>query len=328
MNNRRKLIVALGAGALAAPLGSLAQQKGKVWRIGFLGAATASGSARRVGALRAGLRDLGYVEGKNLVIEYRWAEGNYERLPQLAAELVRLKVDVLVTAGTPSILAAKSATTTIPIVMASGGDPVATGLVTSLARPGGNVTGMAGFSPELMVKRLELLKDVFPRARQVAVLFNPDNPSHIKISLPVMDAAAKSLKLELHQFGARGPSEFESAFAAMAKRRVDAVVTSQDSMLTDNAGAIANLAAKMRLPSVGFPEFAEAGGLMAYGVNRVEFFRRAAYFVDRVFKGAKPADLPVEQATRFETVLNLKSAKALGLQFPQAVLARADRVIE
>ena len=210
MNNRRKLIVALGAGALAAPLGSLAQQKGKVWRIGFLGAATASGSARRVGALRAGLRDLGYVEGKNIVIEFRWAEGNYERLPQLAAELVRLKVDVLVTAGTPSILAAKSATTTIPIVMASGGDPVATGLVTSLARPGGNVTGMAGFSPELMVKRLELLKDVFPRARQVAVLFNPDNPSHIKISLPVMDAAAKSLKPELHQFGARGPSEFES----------------------------------------------------------------------------------------------------------------------
>ena len=328
MNNRRKLIVALGAGALAAPLGSLAQQKGKVWRIGFLGAATASGSARRVEALRAGLRDLGYVEGKNIVIEFRWAEGNYERLPQLAAELVRLKVDVLVTAGTPSILAAKSATTTIPIVMASGGDPVATGLVTSLARPGGNVTGMAGFSPELMVKRLELLKDVFPRARQVAVLFNPDNPSHIKISLPVMDAAAKSLKLELHQFGARGPSEFESAFAAMAKRRVDAVVTSQDSMLTDNAGAIANLAARMRLPSVGFPEFAEAGGLMAYGVNRVEFFRRAAYFVDRILKGARPGDLPVEQATRFETVLNLKSAKALGLQFPQAVLARADRVIE
>jgi putative ABC transport system substrate-binding protein len=328
VNNRRKLIVALGAGALAAPLGSLAQQKGKVWRIGFLGAATASGSARRVEALRAGLRDLGYVEGKNIVIEFRWAEGNYERLPQLAAELVRLKVDVLVTAGTPSILAAKSATTTIPIVMASGGDPVATGLVTSLARPGGNVTGMAGFSPELMVKRLELLKDVFPRARQVAVLFNPDNPSHIKISLPVMDAAAKSLKLELHQFGARGPSEFESAFAAMAKRRVDAVVTSQDSMLTDNAGAIANLAAKMRLPSVGFPEFAEAGGLMAYGVNRVEFFRRAAYFVDRILKGARPGDLPVEQATRFETVLNLKSAKALGLQFPQAVLARADRVIE
>jgi len=328
VNNRRKLIVALGAGALAAPLGSLAQQKGKVWRIGFLGAATASGSARRVEALRAGLRDLGYVEGKNIVIEFRWAEGNYERLPQLAAELVRLKVDVLVTAGTPSILAAKSATTTIPIVMASGGDPVATGLVTSLARPGGNVTGMAGFSPELMVKRLELLKDVFPRARQVAVLFNPDNPSHIKISLPVMDAAAKSLKLELHQFGARGPGEFESAFAAMAKRRVDAVVTSQDSMLTDNAGAIANLAAKMRLPSVGFPEFAEAGGLMAYGVNRVEFFRRAAYFVDRILKGARPGDLPVEQATRFETVLNLKSAKALGLQFPQAVLARADRVIE
>ncbi len=328
MNNRRKLLVALGAGALAAPLTSFAQQKGKVWRIGFLGAASASGTAGRVEALRAGLRDLGYVEGKNLVIEFRWAEGNFERLPQLAAELVRFKVDVLVTAGTPAILAAKSATTTIPIVMASGGDPVATGLVASLARPGGNVTGMAGFSPELMVKRLELLRDVFPRVRQVAVLFNPENPTHIKIVLPVMEAAARSLKLELHQFGARGPGEFDSAFAAMATRRVDAVVTSQDAMLTDNAGAIANLAARMRLPSVGPSEFADAGGLLAYGTNRLEFFRYAATFVDKILKGAKPADLPVEQATRFETVVNLKTAKALGITIPQSFLLRTDRVIE
>jgi putative ABC transport system substrate-binding protein len=327
-SKRRDLIVALAAVAMGAPLAAFAQQKGKVWRIGILGAASASGTASRFEALRAGLRDLGYVEGKNIVIEFRWAEGNFERLPRLAAELVGLKVDVLVTAGTPGILAAKSATTTIPIVMASSGDPVAGGLVASLARPGGNVTGMAGFNPELMGKRLELLKDAFPRTRQVAVLYNPDNPSHIRINLPAMETTARSIKLELHQIGARGPGEFDSAFAAMAKRRVDAVVISQDSMLTDNAGAIAKLAARMRLPSVGFSEFAEAGGLMAYGTDRREMFRHAATFVDKIFKGAKPADLPVEQATRFEMVLNQKTAKALGLQFPREVLARADRVIE
>jgi len=327
VNNRRKLLVALGAGALAAPLTSFAQQKGKVWRIGFLGAPSASGFAHWMEALRAGLRDLGYVEGKNLAIEFRWAEGHYQRLPELAAELVRLKVEVIVTHGVPGTGAAKSATTTIPIVMALSGDPVATGLVASLARPGGNVTGMTGINPEVAAKRLELLKDAFPRTRQVAVLFNSDNPAAI-LSLRAMEATAKSLKLELHQFGVRGPGDFGSAFAAMAKRRVDAVVFGDDGVLTANAGALANLAAKMRLPSVGITEFVEAGGLMAYGANRREMFRRAAYFVDRIFKGAKPGDLPVEQATRFETVLNLKTAKALGLQFPQAVLARADRVIE
>jgi putative ABC transport system substrate-binding protein len=328
MNNRRKLLVALGAGALAAPLRSFAQQKGKVWRIGYLGATFASGVAGLMEALRAGLRDLGYVEGKNLVIEFRWAEGKYERLPELAAELVRLKVDVIVTAGPPGILAAKSATTTIPIVMGQIGDPVALGFVASLARPGGNVTGMASFAPEVAAKRLELLKDAFPRTKQVAVLLNPDNRGNIKLAFPAMEAAAKSLKLELQQFAVRGPDEFESAFAAMAKSRVDAVVVLDDGVLLANFGPIAKLAAKMRLPSIGLPEFAEAGGLMAYGANRRELFRRAAYFVDRILKGAKPADLPVEQATRFETVLNQKTAKALGLQFPQAVLARADRVIE
>jgi putative ABC transport system substrate-binding protein len=276
--------------------------------------------------LRAGLRDLGYVEGKNLVIEFRWAEEKYERLPELAAELVRLKVDVIVTYG-PGTRAAKAATTTIPIVMATSADPVALGLVASLARPGGNVTGMAGFNPEVAAKRLELLKDAFPRTRQVAVLLNPDNPSLI-LNLRAMEVAAKSLKLELHQFVVRRSGDLDSAFAAMAKRRVDAVVFGDDPVFVANAGAIAKLAAKTRLPSVGPIELADAGGLMAYGANRLETFRRAAYFVDRILKGAKPADLPVEQATRFETVLNQKTAKALGLQFPQAVLARADRVIE
>jgi len=328
MNNRRKLVVAIGVGALAAPLTSFTQQKERVWRIGFLGSASASGFAGRVEALRAGLRDLGYVEGKNVVIEFRWAEEKYDRLPELAAELVRLKVDVIVAQGTPGILAAKSATTTIPIIMASSGDPVAAGLVTSLAWPGGNVTGMASFSPEGVAKRLELLKDAFPRTRQVAFLLNPDNPGNLKLGFPAIEAAAKSLKLELQQFGVKGPGDIDSSFAAMAKRRVDAVVSADDAVLIVNAEVIAKLAAKTRLPSVGSSEFAEAGGLMAYGVNRLEQFRRAAYFVDRILKGAKPADLPVEQATRFETVLNQKTAKALGLQFPQAVLARADRVIE
>ena len=328
MNNRRKLFVALGAGALTAPFASFAQQQGKVWRIGFLGAVSASGIAGWVEALRAGLRDFGYVEGKNLVIEFRWAEGKYERLPQLAAELVRLKVDIIVAQGTPGILAAKSATTTIPIVMASSGDPVAAGLVASLARPGGNVTGMAGFAPEGAAKRLEVLKDALPRTQKVAVLFNPDSPLSMAVIFPAMEATAKSLRLELQQFPVRGPSEFDGAFAAMAKRRVDAVVTTDDAVSIANAGAIANLASKMRLPSVGLPEFAEAGGLMAYGVNRLELFRRAAHFVDRILKGAKPADLPVEQATRFETVVNLKTAKALGIAIPQSFLLRTDRVIE
>jgi len=328
MNNRRKLVIALGAGALAAPLATFAQQKDKVWRIGFLGTATASGFAGRVEALRAGLRDLGYVEGKNIVIEFRWAEGKYERLPELAAELVRLKVDVIVTHGSVGTPAARAATTTIPIVMATSGDAVGSGLVASLARPGGNVTGMASFSPEGVAKRLELLKDAFPRTRQVAFLLNPDNPGNLKLGFPAIEAAAKSLKLELQQFGVRGPGDIDSSFAAMAKRPVDAVVSADDAVLIANAGAIAKLAAKMRLPSIGSSEFAEAGGLMAYGVNRRETFRRAAYFVDRIFKGAKPADLPVEQATRFETVVNLKTAKALGITIPQSFLLRTDRVIE
>jgi putative ABC transport system substrate-binding protein len=325
VTTRRKILIALGAGALAAPLAAFAQQKGKVWRIGFLGAVSA---ADRVEALRAGLRDLGYVEGKNIVIEFRWAEGKYERLPDLAAELVRLKVDVFVTYGTPGVLAAKSATTTIPIVMASVGDALALGLVASLARPGGNVTGMTGFGPEGAAKRLELLKDAFPRTRQVAVLLNPDTLISMTVVFPAMEATAKSLKLELQQFGVRGPGDIDNAFAAMAKRRVDAVVTTDDSVVVAHFGAIAKLAAKMRLPSVGLPEFAEAGGLMAYGVNRLELFRRAGYFVDRILKGAKPADLPVEQATRFETVVNLKTAKALGIKIPQSFLLRTDRVIE
>jgi putative ABC transport system substrate-binding protein len=279
-----------------------------VYRIGFLGTASASAQAKRVEALRAGLRDLGYVEGKNIVIEFRWAEGRSDRLQDLAAELVRLKVDVLVTGGTPGILAAKQATRTIPIVMAGSGDAVATGLVASLARPGGNITGSTDSIPELMAKLLELLKEIMPRTRRVAVLIAPSNPSRASV-FKAMKGTAGSLKVELQEFETRDPSEFESAFSRMAKSRVDAVVVTTDYLFNDNVTAIADLAAKKRLPSAGAKAFAEAGGLIGYGLNFSDMYRRAAYFVDRILKGVKPEDLPVQQPTKFELVINLKTAK-------------------
>ncbi len=278
-------------------------------------------------ALRAGLRDAGYVEGKNIVIEFRWAEGKYDRLPELAAELVRLKVDVIVTHATVGTRAAKQATTTIPIVMAASGDPVAAGLVASLARPSGNITGSAFFNLELGAKRLELLKEFFPRTKRVAVLVHLDSSTN-GLQLDAMGPIAKLLKVELLKFAVRAPSEIESAFTAMVKKRVDAVVINEEPMLIANAKGIADLAAKQRLPSIGFKEIAEAGGLMAYGVNILEMYRRAAVFIDKILKGAKPGDLPIEQATRFELAINRKTAKALGVIIPQLFLQRADRVIE
>ena len=288
---------------------------------------TAGGYASRVEALRAGLRDLGYVEGKNIVIEYRWADGKYDRLPDLAAELVRINVDVLVTSGTPGVRAAKQATTTIPIVMAASGDAVATGLVASLARPGGNITGSAFFSPELSAKRLELLKEAVPRVTQVAYLTSPENPV-ARANLKAMEITSKVLKVGLRPSEARGPNEFENAFAAMAKQQVNALAVGQDSTINANVGVIADLAARQRLPSIGPVEFAAAGGLIGYGHNSFALFRRAAYFVDRIFKGARPGDLPIEQPTTFELAVNLKTAKALGITIPQSILVRADRVIE
>ena len=326
-STRRAFLIALGTYALAAPLASFAQQQPKVTRIGFLGPESASRYASRMEALRAGLRDLGYVEGKNLIIEFRWAEGKYDRLPDLASELVRSKVDVIVTGGTPGVLAAKRATTTIPIVMAASGDAIAHGLVVSLARPGGNITGSTFFSPELSAKRLELLKETMRRITQVAVLLNPDNTA-IGPDFQAMQIAAKSMKMELQPFEARGPNEFDSAFSAMAKRRVDAVAIHQDPMLTANARAIANLAAKLRLPSIGGTEFAEAGGLIGYGANLPDLYRRAATYVDKILKGAKPAELPVEQPIKFELVINMKTANALGIKIPNSILLRATKVIE
>ena len=329
MTLRRTFLGILALSLLAVPVASFAQQQPpRTARIGFLGQTSASLSASviRVEALRTGLRDLGYAEGKNLTIEFRWAEGKHERLPDLAAELVRLKVDVIVTQGTPGALAAKQATATIPIVMAVVADPVATGLVASLARPGGNITGGSWVSHEVSAKRLELLRDAFPRTKRVAVLINPGNPSNAPI-LQAMELAARSLKLEIPQFEARGPQEFESAFTAMAAKRVDAVTIIDDAVLIANAKAIANLAAKKRLPLMAFNETVEAGGLMAYGANFPEMYRRAASYVDKILKGAKPGELPIEQATTFELVINMKAAKALGLTVPQSLLQRADRVI-
>ena len=323
----RGLVVLLAFALLIVPLAADAQQPGKVPRIGFLGAASASGYAPQLEAFRQGLRELGYVEGRSILIDYRWAEGDYDRLPMLAAELVGLKVEVLVTHGTPGTRAAKGATTTIPIVMAVSGDAVATGLVPSIARPGGNLTGSTFFNPELAAKRLELLKEAVPRITRVAVLLNPDNPVNGPV-LQVVGATARALKVEIPQFELRGPGDFEGAFSAMAKRRVEALLIIEDGMLIANARGVADLAAKKRLPSTGFKEFAEAGGLVGYGVNFPEMFRRAAVFVDKILKGAKPGALPVEQATRFELVVNLKTAKTLGLTIPKPVLVRADTLIE
>jgi len=322
---RREFIATLGGAAAAWPLAVRAQQPPKIVRIGFLGVTTQSGVERRLQRFRAGLRDRGYIEGENIFIDFRWAEGNYARLAEFAAELIRLKVDILVTHTTPGTLAAKGVTTTVPIVMISG-DAVATGIVVSLARPGGNVTGSTFFDPELQAKRLEVFKEAYPSARGIAVLMNPDNPENAPV-LRAMELTAESLKLELQQFQVRRPEEFENAVSSMIKTRVDGVAVTSDMIFVSNIERIARITAANRLPSIGDTEFARAGGLIGYGVNFLELYYRAAYFVDRILKGAKPADLPVEQPTKFELVINLKTAKAIGVDVPP-LIARADEVIE
>lgn len=326
-STRRRLLLALGAGALAAPFASFAQQQGKVWRIGFLGTATAAGYVKEVDAIREGLRDLGYVEGKNIVIELRWAENNPERLKAMAAELVALRVDAIITHSTTGVRTASQATTTVPIVIADGPDPVAAGLVVSLARPGGNITGSTGFQLELAAKRLELLKEVAPRIKRVAVLTYPHN-SNLQVNRRAMETAAKTLKLELHEFGVKAVEEFPGAFVAMVKKGVEAVVLAEDPLLNSNGSVIAALATTHRLPSIGLANLPDAGGLLGYGANRPLLYGRAANFVDKILKGAKPGDIPIERATKFDLVINLKAAKTLGIKIPQQVLQRADRVIE
>jgi putative ABC transport system substrate-binding protein len=324
---QRRDVLALLAGAVAWPPGAPAQQSGKFAKVGFLGATFASGWTSRIEAFRAGLRDLGYVHGSNIHVESRWADEQYDRLPALAAELVSLKVDVLLTYGTPGALAAKRATTTTPIVLMYVGDALAAGIVASLARPDGNITGSTYFLSELMAKRLELLKEAMPQITRVAVLVKPDNPL-FRSTLPVLETAAKSLNVGLQRFDAHGPNEFAAAFSAMAKSRAQAIVLQEDAVFLGNLTAIADLAAKHSLPFAGSSEFADSGALIGYGVDFLDMCRRAAVFVDKILKGARPADVPVEQATKFETVLNMTAAKSLGITIPTSILLRADRVIE
>ena len=323
---RREFMTLIGS-AFAWPLAARAQQAANVTRIGFLGLFSASSHATRVEALRAGLRDFGYVEGQNILLEFRWAEGDFDRLPALAAELVGLNVDVLVTHATPGALAAKQATKTIPIIITAVTDVLALGLVSSLSHPGGNVTGLTFFNPELSAKRLELVKEVVPSLAKVAVLLNPDNPAN-RLVLLGLGRTAQALKVELHTFEAREPGDFERAFAAMATEQIGAVVLHEDTMLSANVKAIANLAASHRLPGCGFPEFAVAGGLIAYGIDYPDMDRRAATFVDKVLRGVKAANIPIEQPTKYQLAINLTTAKALGLTVPATLLARADEVIE
>jgi putative tryptophan/tyrosine transport system substrate-binding protein len=322
---RREFITLLG-GAAVWPLGARAQQPAKSV-IGFLSMASPSTFASRLEGFRLGLRDFGYVEGTNIKIEYRWAEGRYERLPELAAELVRSNVDLIVTHGTPGSLAAKRATTTIPIVMASIGDPVANGIVASVARPGANITGQSFFNPELRAKRIELLKEVMPRLAYVAVILNVDNPA-IGPEFQAMETAAQALNITLQPFRLREPSELVSAFERMEQAHAEAVETGDDPLSVGNVGAIVALAARGRLLSIGPEDFARAGGMMGYGVDFVAIFRHAAYFVDRILRGANPTDLPIERASKFQFILNRKTAKALGFEVPQSILLRADEVIE
>ena len=293
---RREFITLLG-GAAARPLAAGAQQA-KVAHIGFLGVDSASSHAARLAALRAGLRDLGWLEGTNLLVEYRWAEGNYERLRGLADELVQLKVDVLVTHATPGALAAKSATSTIPIVLTAVGDILALGLASSLRLPGGNITGLSIFSPELAAKRLELLKEAVPSLTKAAVLVNPDNPVD-RFVLQEIEPTAKALNITLQTFEARRPSEFAQVFATIIDQKAAALLLYEDSMLITNSNALAVLAAVNRLPSCGFPEFVPAGGLIALGINFPDMDYRAAAFVDKILKGAKPGELPIERSTKF-----------------------------
>jgi putative tryptophan/tyrosine transport system substrate-binding protein len=333
MKRRSGLIVTLALALLAGPLPAGAQPRGTVWRIGYLSpgpAADHSNPVSSISALRQGLRDLGYVEGQNLVIESRYAEGHDGRLSSLAADLVRLRVAVIVTWG-PGITAAKNTTTTIPIVMTTTLDAVVSGFVQSLARPGGNITGLTLISTELMGKRIELLAEALPRLARLAVLIDSS-----QISLPVhqfllesIEAAAKAKGVRLQMLPVRDAIEFDSAFSAMARELAGALYVVENPLLTTHLNRIVELARKHRLPTMfGAPRFVELGGLMAYGPNTREMNRRAATYVDRILKGARPGDLPVEQPTKFELVINLQTAKALGLTIPRALLLRADQVIE
>ena len=322
---RRDFLVAVGA-ILAAPLVAQAQAAGKVPRVGFLFGG-APGPSPDIDAFRQGLRERGYIDGLNIAIEYRFASGRVGQLPELAAELVRLNVEIIVAPSTPTALAAKQATSTIPIVFAIVADPVGAGLIANLARPGGNVTGLTSGSAELGGKRLELLRQVVPKASRLAVLYNPADPSNVLVLKELRESVA-TLGLILQPLEVREPGEFESAFLAMTQERANAMFGAAGVLTNEHKQVLVDLAAKHRIPAIwGHRQFVDAGGLMSYAVNRYHQIGQAGLYVDKILKGAKPRDLPVEQPTRYELVINLKTAKALGLNIPQSVLARADEVI-
>jgi len=315
-------------GILLGSLAAQAQQTGNVYRIEFLGNSTAALEANLVGPFREGLRDLGYVEGRNVLIEYRWAEGKYDRFPALIGELLDLKVAMIVTAGTPATLAVKKATTSVPVVMLAVGDPVGTGIVPSLSHPGGNITGLTAISTEMDAKRLELLREVVPSASHIAVLWNASNPLQVLAEKQVQ-AAAHGLRMRVLSLGVKTEEEIKSALAVMARERPDALLVLADRLLLHHRALIMDFATRHRLPGVhAYRELVEAGGLMSFGPSYADMHKRAAYFVDRILKGAKPGDLPVERPRTFELVINLKVAKALGLTIPQSVLLRATEIIQ
>ncbi len=328
--DRRTFLAGTGAVLLAAPLDSQAQESGRIYRIGILGNVplTDPGGARLWGTFAEGLRELGYVDGRNITIENLSSEGKYERLPALAAELVRHKVDVIVAPAAQNVIAAKQATQTIPIVMVSVGDPVGNGLVASLARPGGNVTGTSFLTSAIVGKQLELLTQITPHVSRLAILLNPANPGH-PLTLNEAKGAAHSLGVQLQAVEARGPADFERAFAAMTREHAGAFFVPWDGTFLLHLTRITQLAAKTRLPAMyGQRGYVDAGGLACYGSSAPESFRRAAAYVDKILKGAKPADLPVEQPTKFEFVINVKTARTLGLAIPPSLLARADEAIQ
>jgi putative ABC transport system substrate-binding protein len=325
--NRRDLVLALLAMA-AAPLGSFAQQPGKVWRIGFLETTSMALNAANLDAFQKGMQELGYGEGRNFVIDYRSADGRAERFPDLATELVRGKVDLIVTRGTPATQAARTATGQIPIVTTASSDMVLSGLVKSLSRPGGNVTGLDPFAVLLGPKRVELLREVFPGVARIAALLNMSNAAAVP-AWKETESAARSMGLQVQLFDVRRAEDLERAFEAAVKQRANAIVVGQDGLMQANGKHIVELAAKHRLPAIySASDYVEDGGLIGYGVSYPDLYRRAASYVDKIMKGTKPGDLPIEQPTKFDLVINRNAAKTLGITIPPALLARADRVIE
>jgi putative tryptophan/tyrosine transport system substrate-binding protein len=326
--HRRAFLSAVGTSLLAVPARVLAQASQPIPRVGYLFSFTPAEGRHLWEACRRGLRDLGYVEGRTIFLEPRWTDGHYERLPQLAAELVRLKPDVVVTAATPGSRAMKAATSTIPIVIVAVAEPVKAELVASLARPGSNVTGLSLLTPELSAKRLELVVDVLQNVPRVALLMNPDNGSHA-VFLDETRRAAQRLSIPLHSLEARNPDEIERAFETATGLKAAALIVFDDPVIWSHRARIVELAAKRRVPVIyGYREFVDGGGLISYGPDRIEMYRRTAVYVDKILKGAKPADLPIEQPTKFELVVNVKTAKTLGLVIPRTLLLRAEHVIE